>query len=198
MSCTHSSATRRAPMPVVRSGAENPKPGSEGTTTSKHRRDRRRRRRIASGAITSLQSQNVQGQPCVRIRGVGDGPFPRTWTKWTRHPVELDPELREGIDRRLLRAPVEILRPVAHHLLEPAALDAVLPVSLPKSSAQRVVRNRRRRSSSCDAGTSTRNGVARMVDSRQPVDAERSGRRSARRQVLPPFTWLLAPLRLRS
>jgi hypothetical protein len=44
-----------------------------------------------------------------------------------RHPVELDPELGERIDLGLLRAPVELLRPVAHHFLEPAALDAELP-----------------------------------------------------------------------
>jgi hypothetical protein len=32
------------------------------------------------------QCQNVQGQPCVRISGVGAGPVPGQHMKWTGTP----------------------------------------------------------------------------------------------------------------
>jgi hypothetical protein len=38
------------------------------------------------GPITLRYSQNVHGQPCERISGLGLGPLPRTWMKWIGTP----------------------------------------------------------------------------------------------------------------
>ena len=68
---------------VLVSGAENPTPGSDGTTTSKDRRGSPPwAAGSVSGPITSRKSQKVHGQPCVSTSGWGSGPAPRTWTKW--------------------------------------------------------------------------------------------------------------------
>ena len=40
---------------------------------------------VSGGIIFSI-STNVLGQPCVMISGIGFGPFPRAWMKWTPSP----------------------------------------------------------------------------------------------------------------
>ena len=64
-------------MPVAVNGVEKPKPGSEGTITSNESfGSPPKAAGSVKGATTFSQSQNVQGHPCVNMRGVGLGPFP--------------------------------------------------------------------------------------------------------------------------
>ena len=74
-------------MPVTVSGVEKPKPGSEGTTTSKASAGSPPwAAGSLSGPITLWKSQNVHGQPWVRISGSGSGPAPGARTKCTGTP----------------------------------------------------------------------------------------------------------------
>jgi hypothetical protein len=67
-------ATRAAVQPVSRGAAENPKPGTDGTTTWKS---------AVSGSIIAANSTKEFGQPCVRIRGSASGFALRTCRKCT-------------------------------------------------------------------------------------------------------------------
>ena len=59
-------------MPGVVSGVEKPKPGSEGTTTSKASAGSPPNAAgSASGRITLCRSQKVHGHPCVSTMGSG-------------------------------------------------------------------------------------------------------------------------------
>ena len=68
-------------------GVENPNPGNEGTITSNASAGSPPYAPgSASGSTTLDQCQNVQGQPCVRISGVGFGPAPGRRMKCTGTP----------------------------------------------------------------------------------------------------------------
>ncbi|OLT16166.1 hypothetical protein BJF78_14835 [Pseudonocardia sp. CNS-139] len=72
MSVCQYSAILRAPNPVPVSGVEKPKPGIDGTTTSNASAGSPPcAAGSVSGPTTLRQSQNVQGQPCDRMIGVG-------------------------------------------------------------------------------------------------------------------------------
>ncbi len=82
MSFTQSPEVRQKFTPGLRSGVEKPYPGKDGTTTSNASAGSPPYAPGSlSGPITFRYSQNVQGQPCERIRGLGFGPLPRTWMK---------------------------------------------------------------------------------------------------------------------
>jgi hypothetical protein len=87
MSRAQRSAVRCEFTPVTVSGVNQPKPGSDGTTTSKASAGSPPcAAGSASGPMTAWYSQNVHGQPWVKTIGIGGGPprtpRPRTWTKW--------------------------------------------------------------------------------------------------------------------
>jgi hypothetical protein len=68
-------------------GLEKPNPGKEGTITSNASAGLPPwAPGSANGSTTLEQCQNVQGQPCVRISGVGAGPVPGQRMKWTGTP----------------------------------------------------------------------------------------------------------------
>jgi hypothetical protein len=69
------------------SGAENPKPGSDGTITSNASAGSPPYAAgSASRSITFDQCQNVHGQPWLRISGTGRGPTPGLRRKCTGTP----------------------------------------------------------------------------------------------------------------
>ncbi len=69
------------------SGEEKPKPGREGTTTSKASAGSPPKAvGSARGSTTLDQCQKVQGQPWVRMSGTGAGPVPGLRMKWTGTP----------------------------------------------------------------------------------------------------------------
>ncbi len=87
MSPTQRSAVRHQLIPVRSRGVESPKPGREGTTTSKASAGSPPwAAGSASGPITFSKSQKVQGQPWVRISGRGAGPTPSFFRKWIGTP----------------------------------------------------------------------------------------------------------------
>src|SRR6516165_7536597 len=87
MSFTQSPEVRQKFTPGLRSGVENPYPGKDGTTTSKASAGSPScEAGSLKGPITFRYSQNVHGQPCERISGLGLGPLPRTWVKWIGTP----------------------------------------------------------------------------------------------------------------
>ncbi len=87
ISLCHSSATALPVSPPAGGEAENPKPGSDGTTTvnasagsapwraGSVRRGRR-----------SRYSQNELGHPWVSSSGKGSEPLPKAWTTWSCWP----------------------------------------------------------------------------------------------------------------
>ena len=94
MSVAQRSAVRWQFTPVAARGLDHPNPGSDGTTTSN----------ASSGSppdapgsvrgpITSWNSQNVHGHPCVQTSGIGAGPLPRAWTKWIGMPSSVTRKL---------------------------------------------------------------------------------------------------------
>ena len=79
-------AVSRHPMPG-RAGDEKMDPGNDGTITSNPSAGSPPKRSgCASGSITLEKSQNVHGQPWVRISGVGFAPVPGRRMKWTGTP----------------------------------------------------------------------------------------------------------------
>ena len=70
-------------MPRRAGRSENPKPGSDGTTTSKESAGSPPKRAgSASRGTTFIISRKEPGQPWVRTSGMGLGPVPRAWRKW--------------------------------------------------------------------------------------------------------------------
>src|ERR1700755_601306 len=100
------SFVQRSAMPAmttpVRLSGEKPDPGMDGTTTSNPA--------SASGRVMSFKFQNLQGPPSLCMHGVD------------RQAVDQDVDLRQVMDRRFLRAPVERAGPVVDHTFQPAAL----------------------------------------------------------------------------
>lgn len=77
MSSAQACAIRTRSQPRSWVGPEKPKPGIEGITRWKSRE---------SGSITSRNSRNEPGQPCVSTSADASGFADRTWTKWMVWP----------------------------------------------------------------------------------------------------------------
>jgi hypothetical protein len=85
--CQRSATFQKFMSGLPGSGVENPKPGNEGTITSKASAGSPPwAPGSASGSMTLDQCQNVQGQPWVRISGTGSGPTPGRRMKCTGTP----------------------------------------------------------------------------------------------------------------
>jgi len=85
--CQRSATFQKFMSGLFGSGVENPKPGNEGTITSNASAGSPPcAPGSARGSMTLNQCQNVQGQPCVRINGVGLGPAPGLRMKCTGTP----------------------------------------------------------------------------------------------------------------
>src|SRR3546814_9019007 len=73
----------------------NVKPGKDGTITSKASAGSPPYAAgSAKGRITFCMSQNVQGQPWVRISGIGFGPLPGSRMRSEEHTSELQSLMR--------------------------------------------------------------------------------------------------------
>ncbi len=85
--CQRSATFQKFMSGLSGSGVENPKPGNDGTITSNASAGSPPcAPGSASGSTTLDQCQNVHGQPCVRISGVGLSPAPGLRMKWTGTP----------------------------------------------------------------------------------------------------------------
>ena len=87
MSSAQARAVRWASQPGSPVGPENPKPGSDGTTTSKaSAASPPWPAGSVSGATRSRYSRKVLGQPWVKISGMASGSAERTCRKWIGWP----------------------------------------------------------------------------------------------------------------
>jgi hypothetical protein len=87
MSSTHAAAIRVTDHPVSVGFCENPKPGSDGTTTSNESSTfPPNAAGSVSGPISFRNSAIEPGQPWVKMRGIAFGFLDLAWMKWISSP----------------------------------------------------------------------------------------------------------------
>lgn len=88
--------------------------------------------RIGQGHDDVLEVPERPGPSVVENDGNGVGALAAHMNEMDRHAVDLCTELREAVDPRFLRAPVETVLPIGHQLAQVGAVDSVGPVLVVK------------------------------------------------------------------